>query len=229
MTSFPVGSSVLLQNLVKGAHLNEKKGIVKSRLSTTGRQEVYIFEENKSLSIKPANLKYEPRTLSSLSISEMKSILTNGIGSSNSIDFTGLDKDSLRTMVQDEITNVDDTLEIAKLVAKANEPKNIPTTTSTMNGSASSGGQQFSSSQLRQGAERMSSMSAEDIKRQAQTMKAMGPAALRNMNPQFASMSGKLYFSFCWYIHVLHSTYYGIAWLLIFISTLSTPSNPITN
>ena len=193
MTSFPIGSSVLLQNLVKGAHLNEKKGIVKSRLSTTGRQEVYIFEENKTLAIKPANLKYEPRTLSSLSISEMKSMLTNGIGSSNSIDFTGLDKESLRSMVQDEINDVDDTIEIAKLVAKANEPKNIPTT-SSMSGGAGSGSvgeQQFSSSQLRQGAERMSSMSAEDIKRQAQTMKAMGPAALRNMNPQFASMSGK--------------------------------------
>jgi len=202
MTSFPIGSSVLLQNLVKGAHLNEKKGIVKSRLSTTGRQEVYIFEENKSLSIKPTNLKYEPRTLSSLSIPEMKSILTNGIGSSNSIDFTGLDKDSLRTMVQDEIDNVDDTIEIAKLVAKANEPKNIPAT-STMNGSGgSAGGQQFSSSQLRQGAERMSSMSADDIKRQAQTMKAMGPAALRNMNPQFASMSGKFYCLVCWCIAV---------------------------
>ena len=195
MTSFPIGSSVLLQNLVKGAHLNDKKGIVKSKLSSTGRQEVYIFEENKSLSIKPTNLKYEPRTLSSLSISEMKSILTNGIGSTNTIDFTGLDKDSLRTMVIDEIEDVDDTIEIAKLVAKANEPKNIPTTNSSMNGSGSGGvgGQQFSSSQLRQGAERMSSMSAEDIKRQAQTMKAMGPAALRNMNPQFASMSGKFY------------------------------------
>ena len=189
MTSFPIGSSVLLQNLVKGAHLNDKKGIVKSKLSSSGRQEVYIFEENKALSIKPANLKYEPRTLSSLSIPEMKSILTNGIGSTNTIDFTGLDKDSLRNMVIDEIENVNDTIEIAKLVAKANEPKDIPTTNSTMNGSV--GQQQFSSSQLRQGAERMSSMSAEDIKRQAQTMKAMGPAALRNMNPQFASMSGK--------------------------------------
>ena len=153
MTSFPIGSSVLLQNLVKGAHLNDKKGIVKSRLSTTGRQEVYIFEESKSLAIKPLNLKYEPRTLSSLSIPEMKSILTNGIGSTNSIDFTGLDKDSLRTMVVDEIDNVDDTIGIAELVAKANEPKNIPTTNSTMNGSGSVGGQQqFSSSQLRQGA-----------------------------------------------------------------------------
>ena len=189
MTSFPIGSSVLLQNLVKGAHLNDKKGIVKSRLSTTGRQEVYIFEENKTMSIKPTNLKYEPRTLSSLSISEMKGILTNGLGSTNSIDFTGLDKDSLRNMVVDEIENVDDTIGIAQLVAKANEPKNIPTTSSTNESGV--GGQQFSSSQLRQGAERMSSMSAEDIKRQAQTMKAMGPAALRNMNPQFASMSGK--------------------------------------
>ena len=41
------------------------------------------------------------------------------------------------------------------------------------------------------GAERMSSMSPDDIRKQAATMKAMGPAALRAMNPQMASLSGK--------------------------------------
>ena len=41
------------------------------------------------------------------------------------------------------------------------------------------------------GAERMSSMSPDDIRKQAATMKAMGPAALRAMNPQMASLSGE--------------------------------------
>jgi hypothetical protein len=44
-------------------------------------------------------------------------------------------------------------------------------------------------SALRQGAERMASMSPDDIRRQAATMKAMGPAAMRAMNPQMARMT----------------------------------------
>ena len=34
-------------------------------------------------------------------------------------------------------------------------------------------------------------MSPDDIRKQAATMKAMGPAALRAMNPQMATLSGK--------------------------------------
>ena len=34
-------------------------------------------------------------------------------------------------------------------------------------------------------------MSPDDIRKQAATMKAMGPAALRAMNPQMASLSGE--------------------------------------
>ena len=41
------------------------------------------------------------------------------------------------------------------------------------------------------GAEKMSSMSPDDIRKQAATMKAMGPAALRAMNPQMATLSGE--------------------------------------
>ncbi|KAL7533488.1 hypothetical protein ACHAXR_005265 [Thalassiosira sp. AJA248-18] len=182
MASFPVASSVLLQNLVKGAHLNDKKGIVKSRLSATGRQEVYIFEAEKTMAIKPANLRYEPRDLSTLSVSEMKGVLRVSFGfESDKTEWSGMDKEELRQMVKETVT---DPLEIAELVAKANEPKEIP---SSNNNNAN--GASFDSSQLRQGADRMSSMTPDDIRRQAATMKAMGPAALRNMNPQMARMS----------------------------------------
>ena len=158
-SSFPVGSSVLLQNLIKGAQFNGKKGIVKSQLNTTsGRQEVYVFEAQKSMSIKPTNLQYEPRDLASLSVREMKSILsysssTNG-GDGDESDWAGLDKDELRTRVKDVIgssAEEEDGIEIASWVAKANEPKNIPPSSSMATGSNAGNSTSFNSSQLRQG------------------------------------------------------------------------------
>ena len=154
-TSFPVGSSVILQNLIKGASLNGKKGIVKSQLNKTSRrQEVYVFEAQKSMSIKPNNLQYEPRDLSSLSVREMKSILSYSSSSTNDdeSDWAGLDKDELRTKVKDVIGSDDaeDGIEIASWVAKANEPKNIPASSSMATGN-NAGNSTFNSSQLRQG------------------------------------------------------------------------------
>ena len=158
-SSFPVGSSVLLQNLIKGAQFNGKKGIVKSQLNTTsGRQEVYVFEAQKSMSIKPTNLQYEPRDLALLSVREMKSILsysstiTNDGGDES--DSAGLDKDELRTKVKDVIgssAEAEDGIEIASWVAKANEPKNIPPSSSMATGSNAGNSTSFNSSQLRQG------------------------------------------------------------------------------
>ena len=158
-SSFPVGSSVLLQNLIKGAQFNGKKGIVKSQLNTTsGRQEVYVFEAQKSMSIKPTNLQYEPRDLALLSVREMKSILsysstiTNDGGDES--DWAGLDKDELRTKVKDVIgssAEAEDGIEIASWVAKANEPKNIPPSSSMATGSNAGNSTSFNSSQLRQG------------------------------------------------------------------------------
>ena len=191
--SFPVGSSVLLQNLVKGAQYNDKKGIVRSRLNaSSGRQEVYVFEANKSMAIKPINMRYEPREISSLSISEMKGLLLaskicKGEDASENVkepdQWKGLDKEQLRQMVAEVTTSPE---EIAALVAKANEPKELP---SSINAPATQQPTQFTSDQLRQSAERMSQMSPEALRQQAATMKSMGPAALRSMNPQMARMT----------------------------------------
>ena len=73
---------------------------------------------------------------------------------------------------------VDSPEEIAALVAKANEPK-ATSAPAANNGS-------FTSEQLRH---RMSSMNTDQLRQQAATMRAMGPAALRNMNPQMARMT----------------------------------------
>ncbi len=183
-SSFPVGSSVILQNLVGAAQYNGKKGIVKSRLASNGRQEVYVIDADKTMAIKPANLSFVPRELSSLSVSEMKGVLMESIGSSIEGELTGLEKDVLQSMVKEVTTSSD---ELAKLIAKANEPKDVPATTSSS--SSTTQPSSFNSSQLRQGAERMASMNPDQLRQQAATMKAMGPAALRATNPAMAHLT----------------------------------------
>jgi len=182
MSSFPIGSSVILQNLVGAAEYNGKKGIVRSRLSTSGRQEVYVFDAVKSMAIKPVNMKYEPRDLSSMSVSEMKGVLAVS-GSSTEDELSGMEKDALQGLVAKVTTSPD---ELAKLIAKANEPKQIPATSTTGNNSTSA---IFGSSQLRQGAERMSQMTPDQLRQQAATMRAMGTAALRATNPAMAQLT----------------------------------------
>ena len=191
-TSFPIGSCVLLQNLVNGSQFNDKKGIVKSHPdANSGRQEVYVFEAQRSMAIKPANLRYEPRELSSLSITEMRGLLRI-YSSAGESECSGMNKEELRTHVTKVIgtTISNDAVQIAELVARSNEPKDT-TIPSNNSASASSSSSSLNSSQLRQGAERMSQMSPNDIRQQAATMKAMGPAALRAMNPQMARMTGE--------------------------------------
>ena len=181
MSSFPIGSSILLQGLVGAAQYNDKKGMVRSNLNAaTGRQEVYVFDAKKSMAIKPSNMKYEPREISSLSVPDLKGLLLVSKKLETEPDeWKGLDKEDLRKMAAEVTTSPD---EIAALVAKANEPKGAPPAAKSQTG-------KFTGDQLRQGAERMSQMSPEGLKQQAATMRAMGPAALRNMNPAMAHMS----------------------------------------
>lgn len=190
-SSFPVGSCVVLQNLVGGAQYNDKNGIVKSQLTANGRQEVYVFGVNKSMAIKPINMRYLPRELSSLSVPEMKGVLTAS-GSSTENELSGLDKDSLKSMVAEVSTSPE---ELAKLIAKANEPaaSDTPTPRNNNRSTAAAAPQpsppNFSTSQLRQGAERMSSMTPDQLRQQAATMRAMGAATLRATNPAMAALT----------------------------------------
>lgn len=57
--SFPIGSSVVLQNLINGATYNRLRGIVKSDLDPTSlRQNVFIITANKTIAIRPTNMKH---------------------------------------------------------------------------------------------------------------------------------------------------------------------------
>mmetsp|Transcript_2194 Transcript_2194/g.3997 ORF Transcript_2194/g.3997 Transcript_2194/m.3997 type:complete len:547 (-) Transcript_2194:74-1714(-) len=184
-SSFPVGACVVLQNLVGAAQYNDKNGIVKSKLSSNGRQEVYVFGVNKSMAIKPTNMRYLPRELSSLSVPEMKGVLAAS-GSSTEDELSGMEKDILKGMVSEVTTSPE---ELAKLIAKANEPaSDIPTPRSNKS-TAQPSPPNINSSQLRQGAERMSSMTPDQLRQQAATMRAMGAATLRATNPAMAALT----------------------------------------
>ena len=172
--------------------------------ANSGRQEVYVFEAQRSMAIKPSNLRYEPRELSSLSITEMRGLLRIYSSDSSNNNYeaalagesecSGMNKEELRTHVTKVLgtTISNDAVHIAELVARSNEPKD--TTIPSNNSASASSSSSLNSSQLRQGAERMSQMSPNDIRQQAATMKAMGPAALRAMNPQMARMTGEKLF-----------------------------------
>ena len=200
MTSYyPIGSSVLLHNLVGASQLNGTKGIVKGGNNGGGRQEVYVFEAQKSMAIKVENLRYEHRTIQSLTISEMKGILrvlTEEDACSTDSIIAGMDKEALRMLVEESISEKTANsgspveIKIAELIARANKPpSSITTATTTTTAAAAAAAQAINSDQLRQGAERMASMSPDDLRKQATTMRAMGPAAMRAMNPQMANMT----------------------------------------
>ena len=73
---FPVGSKVILQNLVKGAQYNGEQGKVTGPLrQSSQRQNVFVESINKTMAIKPVNMVYVPRDLSSLERDEMINLI----------------------------------------------------------------------------------------------------------------------------------------------------------
>ena len=61
--SFDIGTPVIIQNLVKGAQYNGKCGFVVSPYnSASGRQNVFIKDANKTIAIKPINMKIDTKT-----------------------------------------------------------------------------------------------------------------------------------------------------------------------
>ncbi|KAL3801321.1 hypothetical protein ACHAW5_002236, partial [Stephanodiscus triporus] len=204
-TPFPVGSVVLLRDLVSAPHLNGARGTVRSR-PNPDRQEVYIHEAKRSMAVKPANLRYEPRDVGSLSASEVRGALRvlyddrrrkgkGGTGCGEDDDdgaSSGMDEAELRRLLRREVAATPDDDDdddddvpvgerIAGLVARSNEPPG-----GTMPPPSS---QDIDGERLRQGAERMASMTPDDLRRQAATMRAMGPSAIRAMHPQMGRMS----------------------------------------
>jgi hypothetical protein len=142
MMSFPVGSNIFLRDLVDESHLNGLRGTIKSGWRGD-QQEVYVVDANihghpEIMYIKPVNLRYEPRDVESLTVSEMRGImrvLFDWRGSDDGDDdgdgapeWSSMDKDELRCYARQ---NIEDLLpkdasipveeQIAELVARSNE------------------------------------------------------------------------------------------------------------
>ena len=89
-SSFPVGSRVIIQNLVKGAKYNGLHGIVKSKIDTTTlRQNVFIIDEEKTIAIKPTNMEVCDNELSELMYWKEMYEMNSASGDTNSILYSG--------------------------------------------------------------------------------------------------------------------------------------------
>lgn len=164
-STFPVGAKVILQNL-SAAEFNGKIGVVKSSLENE-RQQVLLIQSGKRLGIKPVNLRYEPRTVNSLTISEIKTLLSL----KEVTNVTGYDKSQLREMLKIKYDS-DEVLIAAYLYTQQEKETNAP---------KPAGGAR--------GGNMMDNMTPEQLRQQARMMRTMPPAQLRRMNPQFAGMS----------------------------------------
>lgn len=170
-TSFPVGSRVILKNLTKGTEFNGKVGVVKSSLNDS-RQQVLLIQSGKMLGIKPMNLHYEPRTVNSLSVGELKSLLT----ARGFTQFTGLDKSQLREMVKIKIESEE---EIAPVLYTQLEKEQQE--------QAASAGTRRDSAQ--DPAAMLGNMTPDQLRQQARMMRSMPPSQIRRMNPQMAGFT----------------------------------------
>lgn len=74
MDSFALGSRVVISGLSKAAEYNGCIAIVVSDLLPSGRHTVSLIE-NKKISVKPGNLKYEPMKIETLSVKQLKAVL----------------------------------------------------------------------------------------------------------------------------------------------------------
>lgn len=190
-SSFPIGSRVLLHSLQKGTEYNDKVGIVQSNLNDKGRQSVHVQDNDESssssemtkivLGLKPTNLKYQPRSIESLTNKELKQLLMTKEYTTSQI--VGMDKSQLKELLS---TILSDEVEIAKALAYIGAPKGEASTTapSSTTSKASNLRQQVSSQ-----AEQLSSLSPAQLRQQAQMMRAMPPSQLRRMNPVMANMT----------------------------------------
>lgn len=166
---------VIIKGIVKAPELNGKVGIVRSPLGTNGRHHVEL-EGGKSYNLKPSNLEYEERTAESLSIKELKAVLSHKNVDDSLI--RGSDKSELLLLLETDSTISSNNL--AEILAEINASKRSiqqqTTSSSTMPSRSTM-------------ADALSNMSPDELKRQAQAMRSMPPDQIRRMNPQLANMN----------------------------------------
>lgn len=181
VTSFPLEARVILHSL-NAADLNGKIGVIKSDLSSADRHTVFIPQLDRSVGLKPSNLRYEPRTMESLSVKELKMILKK---KNNDGELVGMDKSDLRDevtkLMSSESISAADENEIPKLLAKAklSQPKPVVAPVSVKNNPGVGS----------QAADNLGNMNPDQLRQQARMMRTMDPNYIRQTNPQLAHMS----------------------------------------
>ena len=173
---YPIESRVVLKGLLKAPELNGKIGVVKSGLFN-GRQHVMVEGLNKSVALKVSNMSWEGRSVDSLSVKELKTILKAKAKTSDS-ELSGIDKSEL----QSKLASLDASPEtIAQWLVEAKtavvEKENVPTSSPSM------------SVDPAQAASQLANMDPEQLRQQARMLRSMPPDQIRRMNPQMAAFS----------------------------------------
>eukprot|EP00934_Nitzschia_sp_Nitz4_P006103 Nitzschia sp. Nitz4//scaffold121_size67750//34985//36457//NITZ4_006068-RA/size67750-processed-gene-0.18-mRNA-1//-1//CDS//3329534351//6093//frame0 len=174
--SYVVGARVVLHGLVKAPDLNGKSGVVKAELAN-GRQQVLVDNMDKAVALKVSNIKYEGRSLESLSVKELKKILESK-SSITEVAMTGLDKSELTSKVGAlkgcSPERIAQWLAEAKPQSAQSTPQ-VPTPATGINPA--------------QAADQLANMNPEQLRQQARMMRSMPPDQIRRMNPQLANMT----------------------------------------
>jgi uncharacterized protein YneF (UPF0154 family) len=185
-TEFRIGTRVQLTGL-KQIEFNGRIGVVQSRLdSTTGRQQVALDGDQSSntqhrvLGLKPSNLLYAPRPINSLSVKELKTVLSflQGDGSTHAV--AGLDKGQLREMVS---ARVDSDHRIAAILSLS-YPKDAEE--SVKKNESVDLNEQITAGQMHAQAQQLANTSPDQLRQQAQMMRSMDPSTIRRMNSHMA-------------------------------------------
>ena len=185
MTSFPIGSRVILHGLKK-EDFNGKRGVVRTAPEGERQQ---IFVDGNSYNLKMSNLKYEEKSFASLSIKEMKTILAaKGMEES---EVTGLSKSELIGKVEEKCA---DGQERSRLIAQANAAEAAAAEAETSSGAGGGrkgggGGSSAHANNLRSQADQLSEMSPSQLRQQAHALRTMPPSQIRRMNPMMKNFS----------------------------------------
>ena len=193
MTSFPIGSRVVLHGLKK-EDFNGKRGVVRTAPSKgdanddDAEQRQQIFVDGNSYNLKVCNLKYEEKSCASLSIKEMKTILAAKGMAEN--DITGLSKSELISMVEQKCADAQErSRHIAEAEAKAAAAAQAAQTKASRRKGGGGSGNSLNANNLRSQADQFANMTPAQLMQQAQALRTMPAAQIRRTNPAMANFS----------------------------------------
>ena len=191
---YPLKCRVVLQGLTKAPDLNGQIGVVTSAL-TDGRQSVVLATTQRTVRLKPSTMKFAGRTIASLSVKELKKLVTlktQDGGSGGSSRLSGMDKAELQTRVHDLLgATASSPDEIAELLATtATTSSTTPTKKKKKPRHPHQQHQQQQSLHQQQATE-FGNMDPNQLRAQARMMRSMTPQQIRMTNPQLANMSDR--------------------------------------